>query len=34
MKLVGKWMELENIIPSEVMQTQKNIHGMCSLNGY
>ena len=29
----GKWMELENIIPSEVTQTQKDIHGMCSLIG-
>jgi hypothetical protein len=24
----GKWMELENIIPSEVTQTQKDIYGM------
>jgi hypothetical protein len=28
MKFVGKWMELENIILSEVTQTQKNTHGM------
>ena len=28
MNFVGKWMELENIIPSEVTQTQKDIHGM------
>jgi hypothetical protein len=31
----GKWMELENIILSEVTQTQKDIHGMYSLiSGY
>jgi hypothetical protein len=29
--LAGKWVELENIIPSEVSQTQKHIYGMCSL---
>ena len=29
--LAGKWVELENIIPSEVTQTQKDIYGMCSL---
>jgi len=35
MKFVGKWMELENIIPSEVTQSQKNTHGIHSLiNGY
>jgi hypothetical protein len=28
MDLVGKWMELENMILSEVTQTQKNIHGI------
>jgi hypothetical protein len=28
MKFAGKWMELENIILSEVTQTQKNTHGM------
>jgi hypothetical protein len=27
----GKWMELENIILSEVTQTQKNMHSMLSL---
>ena len=26
MKFTGKWMELENIILSEVTQTQKDIH--------
>jgi hypothetical protein len=31
MKFLGKWMELENIILSEVTQSQKNIHGMHSL---
>jgi hypothetical protein len=31
----GKWMELENIILSEVTQSQKNTHGMHSLiRGY
>jgi hypothetical protein len=35
MKFAGKWMELENIILSEVTQIQKNTHGMYSLiNGY
>ena len=29
----GKWMELENIILSEVTQTQKDIHGMYFLIG-
>jgi hypothetical protein len=28
---LGKWMELENIIPSEVAQTHSDIHGMYSL---
>jgi hypothetical protein len=29
------WIELENIIPSEVNQTQKDMHGMYSLiSGY
>ena len=33
MNFAGKWMELENIILSEV--TQKDMHGMYSLiNGY
>jgi hypothetical protein len=32
---VGKWMELENIILSEVTQTQKDMHGMYSIiSGY
>ena len=31
MKFLGKWMELENIILSEVTQTQKVNHGMHSL---
>jgi hypothetical protein len=32
---VGKWMELENIILSEVTQTQKDLHGMYSIiSGY
>jgi hypothetical protein len=35
MKFAGKWMELENIILSEVAQTQKNTHGMYLLiSGY
>ena len=35
MKFVGKWIELENTILSEVTQSQKNTHGMQSLiNGY
>ena len=35
MKFLGKWMELETIILSEVTQSQKNTHGMYSLiNGY
>lgn len=29
-KLVGKWMELENIMLSDITQTQKEIHGMYS----
>jgi len=34
-KSLGKWMEVENIILSEVTQSQKNIHGMYSLiSGY
>jgi len=28
MKVEGKWMELENLILSEVTQWQKNTHGM------
>ena len=31
MKFVGKWIELENIILSDVAQLQKNTHGMHSL---
>jgi hypothetical protein len=35
MKLLGKWMEQENIMLSEVTQSQNNIHGMYSLiSGY
>ena len=35
MKFLGKWVELENIILSEVTQSQKNTHGMHSLiSGY
>ena len=31
MKFLGKWMHLEDIILSEVTQTQKNTHDMHSL---
>jgi hypothetical protein len=31
MKFLGKWMDLEDIILSEVMQSQKNTHDMHSL---
>ena len=31
MKVTGKWMELENIILSEVTQSQKNTNGIHSL---
>jgi hypothetical protein len=35
MKFLGKWMELENIILSEVIQSQKNTHSIYSLiSGY
>ena len=35
MKFLGKWLELENIILSEVIQSQKNTHSMHSLiSGY
>jgi hypothetical protein len=35
MKFLGKWMELGNIILSEVTQTQKSIHCMHSIiSGY
>jgi hypothetical protein len=33
MSFAGKWIELENIILSEVTQTQKNMNGMYSLSG-
>ena len=34
-KFLGKWLDLENIILSEVTQSQKNTHGMQSLiSGY
>ena len=34
-KFVGKWLDLENIILSEVTKSQKNTHGMQSLkSGY
>jgi hypothetical protein len=32
-EFLGKWMELENIILSEVTQSQKNTHGIHSLIG-
>jgi hypothetical protein len=35
MKFLGKWIELETIILSELKQSQKNTHGMHSLiSGY
>ena len=35
MNFAGKWMKLENITLSEVIQTQKDMHGMYSLiSGY
>jgi hypothetical protein len=34
MKFIGKWMDLENIILSEVTQSQKATHGMYSLSKY
>jgi len=35
MKFIGKWMELKNIILSEVTQSQKTTHDMYSLiSGY
>jgi len=35
MKFIGKWIELENIILSEVTQSQKNAYGMHALiSGY
>jgi hypothetical protein len=35
MKFLGKWMDLEDMILSEVTQSQKNMHDMHSLrSGY
>jgi hypothetical protein len=35
MKFLGKWMDLEDIVLSEVTQPQKNTYGMHSLiSGY
>jgi hypothetical protein len=35
MQFVGKWIELENFILSEVIQSQRDMHGMYSLmSGY
>ena len=35
MKFLGKWMDLEDIILSETMQSQKNTYGIHSLiRGY
>ena len=35
LSFAGKWMELENTIVSEVIQTQKDMHGMYSqISGY
>ena len=35
MKFLGKWVELENAILSEVTQSEKKTHGMYSLiSGY
>ena len=31
MKFLDKWVELENVILSEVTQSQKNTHGLKSL---
>jgi len=33
LNFAGKLMEIENVILSEVTQTQKNVHGMYSLIG-
>ena len=33
LSFAGKWMELENVILSEVTQTQKDMHCMYSLIG-
>jgi hypothetical protein len=35
LSFAGKWIELGNIIPSEITQIQKDMHGMYSLiSGY
>ena len=35
LKFAGKWMELEKNLLSEVTQTEKDKHGMCSfISGY
>jgi hypothetical protein len=35
MKFLGKWIELENIILSEIIQSEKSIHRMHSMiRGY
>jgi hypothetical protein len=35
MSFSGKWMEVKNIILSDIAQTQKDMHGMYSLiSGY
>ena len=35
MKFLGKWMELENVVLSEIAQSQKYTHGMHLLiSGY
>jgi hypothetical protein len=35
LSFAGKWVELENVILSEVTQTQKDVHSIYSLiNGY
>jgi hypothetical protein len=31
LNFAGKWMELDNIILSEVIQSQKGMHGMYSI---
>jgi hypothetical protein len=31
LSFAGKWMDLENTIPSEVTQTPKDLHGMYTL---
>jgi hypothetical protein len=34
LSFADKWMELENIILSKVIQTQNHMHGMYSISGY